>query len=108
MAEVFLVESDISLKMSNSAHGKKMIDFSNTKNGFERRTTFELFRALLVFVFMRSPIIGKFALSSARMALRLGLPVESILYDLVFSNFCGKRDLAQSVPIIEKLAKYKM
>ncbi len=81
------------------------LNFRDTETAFADKTTSELREKYRLFKLMNSPILNEIATSSAQIALRLRLPVEWLIKNTIFEQFCGGEDIEECQPTIERLGK---
>lgn len=85
-----------------------MLNFQDTETAFADKTTSELREKYRLFKLMNSPILNEIATTSAKVALSLNLPVEWLIRNTVFEQFCGGETIEQCQPTVEKLARSKI
>ena len=85
-----------------------MIDFNNLKIAFVDKTNTDLNRAYFLFKGMSNPLFSKFLTSLSQFALKLKLPIKSIIKGTVYKQFCGGETIEQSQDTISKLWKSKI
>jgi proline dehydrogenase len=88
------------------AASQENISFDNTKNAFEYKSDKELKRARFLFSTMGYSSLVKLGTKITPWAIRVGLPVKSIIRDTIFSQFVGGETLEQTAAVAKKLANY--
>ncbi|MEZ5425618.1 MAG: proline dehydrogenase family protein [Pyrinomonadaceae bacterium] len=81
------------------------LDFQDTKTAFADKTDSELQEKYRLFWLMNSPLLNQIGTTSAQVALFLGLPVEWIIKNTIFEQFCGGENIGECQPTIEKLGR---
>jgi proline dehydrogenase len=82
-----------------------MLSFEDTKVAFSHKSDRELRKAHLIFRSIRYPWLVRFGSEAAKLALRLGLPVEGMVKASIFQQFCGGETIEGSEERIAKLAE---
>ncbi len=85
---------------------KPLISFDDTAKAFAHKTDQELRKAQLLFTSINNKTLTDIGTSMVKLALKLKLPVISILKNTIFAHFCGGEDLVSVRKTIEKLAKF--
>ena len=85
-----------------------MINFKNLKIAFSDKSNTDLNRAYFLFKGMSNPLFSKFLTGLSKLALKLHLPINSIIKATVYKQFCGGETIEQSQVTIEKLWKSKI
>ncbi len=80
-----------------------MLNFQDTKTAFADKTDAQLREKYRLFQLMNSPILNQIGTKSAQFALYLGLPVEWLIKNTIFEQFCGGENIEECQPTIEKL-----
>jgi proline dehydrogenase len=86
--------------MQNNNH---KLDFQDTETAFSDKTDAELREKYRMFKMMNSPILNGIGTTAANFALSIGLPVEWIIKNTVFEQFCGGETIEECDPTIDKL-----
>jgi proline dehydrogenase len=81
------------------------LNFQDTKTAFADKTTAELREKYRLFKLMNYPVLNGIATSSAQIALMLHLPVEWLIKNTIFEQFCGGENIEECQATIEKLVK---
>ena len=85
-----------------------MIDFKNLKIAFADKTNTDLNRAYFLFKGMSNPLFSKFLTGLSQIALKLHLPIKSIIKKTVYKHFCGGETIEESQATIDKLWESKI
>jgi proline dehydrogenase len=81
------------------------ISFDNTAVAFTYKSTAALRKANFIFTLVNHPWVSSMATAFVKFALKLGLPIKSIIRNTVFEHFCGGESIEKSEPVIQKLAE---
>jgi proline dehydrogenase len=84
------------------------ISFDDTAIAFASRTNEELRKARWMFRLMGNGAVVDIGSHLTRMALRIGLPVQSLVKQTIYSQFCGGETLEESVPVVDRLAEQEV
>lgn len=79
------------------------LDFQDTKTAFANKSDAELLEKYRMFKMMNSPILNGIGTNVAKFALTIGLPVEWIIKNTVFEQFCGGETIEECDTTIDKL-----
>lgn len=79
------------------------LNFQDTKTAFADKTNSELREKYRLFKMMNSPILNTIGTTSAKLALSIGLPVEWLIKNTIFEQFCGGETIEECGPTIDKL-----
>lgn len=85
---------------------KTNYSFDNTEVAFRYKSSKELKKAKLLFSMMGNPSIANVGVKLTPWALKVGLPVKSIVRATIFSQFIGGETLEETIPVAQKLGKY--
>ena len=85
-----------------------MIDFNNLKVAFNDKSNNDLKRAYFLFKCMSNPLFSKLLTSLSKFALKLHLPIKSIIKATVYKQFCGGETIEKSQFTIDKLWESKI
>ena len=77
--------------------------FNNTEQAFSLKTNFELLRAKFLFKIIQNKFLVKISTAMTNIALKLNLPVNSIIKLVVFNHFCGGTSENDCNAIIKKM-----
>lgn len=78
------------------------VDFDNTENAFQHKSTAELKKARLLFKSFDFPILLKVGPGMAKLAVMLGM--KGLIKNTIFAQFCGGETIEESKKAIENLA----
>ncbi|QYO65646.1 proline dehydrogenase family protein [Leptolyngbya sp. 7M] len=81
------------------------LDFQDTATAFADRTDRELKEKYRMFRLMNSPVLNGLGTGMAKFALSLGLPVEGLIKNTVYEQFCGGETIEECQPVIERLGR---
>lgn len=84
------------------------ISFDNTEFAFEHKTTAELKKARFLFSAMAKPWLVQPGIRIIPWAVRVGLPVKTILRNTIFAQFVGGESLEETNIVTGKLNKYNV
>ncbi len=84
------------------------LNFQDTKTAFADKTDSQLREKYRLFKLMNSPVLNEISTKSAQIALYLGLPVEWLIKNTIFEQFCGGENIEECQPTIEKLGASKI
>jgi proline dehydrogenase len=83
-----------------------MISFENTEIAFHSKSNKDLKRAYWLFQIIASPTFVKFGKIATNIALKLRLPINSIVKYTIFRQFCGGEGIAECDSVIKKMGEY--
>lgn len=83
-----------------------IISFDNTENAFEYKSDKELKKADFLFSSMGYSSLVKLGTQITPWAIRIGLPVNGIIRNTIFSQFVGGETLEETAVVAKKLANY--
>lgn len=81
-----------------------MIDtkiFNDTKNAFILKTDKDLKRSLFIFSLMNIPFFVPISTVLTQFALKIKLPIESIIRATIFKQFCGGETQEECMPLVK-------
>ncbi len=81
------------------------LDFQDTATAFADKSDSELKQKYRMFKLMNSPTLNGLGTGMAKFALSIGLPVEGLIKNTVFDQFCGGETIEECEPTIEKLGR---
>ncbi|NNE67357.1 MAG: proline dehydrogenase [Pyrinomonadaceae bacterium] len=84
------------------------LDFGDTETAFADKSNSELREKHRLFRMMNSPVLNELGTRSATFALSLGLPVEWLIKNTVFEQFCGGETIQECQPTVDRLGHYKI
>jgi proline dehydrogenase len=79
------------------------LNFKNTAIAFHSKSDLELRKSYWLFRLLGFPWLVKLGAALVRVALRLHLPVESLVKSTLFGQFCGGENIPTCRPTIERL-----
>ena len=85
-----------------------MIDFNNLKIAFADKSNTDLNRAYFLFRGMSNRLFSKLLTGLTKFALKLHLPIKSIIKITVYKQFCGGETIEKSQVTIDKLWESKI
>src|SRR6185436_14284009 len=81
------------------------LDFRDTATAFADKTDTELREKYRLFKLLNSPFLNAVGTRVAKFALSLGLPVEGLIKETIFEQFCGGETIEECETSIEKLSQ---
>lgn len=85
-----------------------MIDFSNTEIAFLYKKNSELKKAFMLFKLIEKPFISNFLTSVSLFFMRIHFPIHWLIKPIMFSHFCGGKNIPEAIETVEHLAKFKV
>ena len=85
-----------------------MISFDNTEVAFHYKTNRDLNRSYFLFKVLSYPSLVKLTNFTLKSALNLGIPINFIVKPTVYKQFVGGTTIAECVPVVRLLEKYKV
>jgi proline dehydrogenase len=82
------------------------LSFDNTAIAFEAKTNKALKKADFLFSSMGKPWLVKLGAALTPVAFKLRLPVEGLIKNTIFSQFCGGENLPEAAQTAQSLVKY--
>jgi proline dehydrogenase len=79
------------------------LDFRDTATAFADKSDAELREKYRLFKLLNSPFLNAVGTRVARFALSLGLPVEGLIKQTIFDQFCGGETIQECEPVVRKL-----
>ena len=83
--------------------GDFKLDFGDTKTAFADKSDTELNDKYRLFRMLNSPVLNEIGTRTATFALSLGLPVEWIIKNTIFEQFCGGETIEECQPTVDRL-----
>ena len=77
--------------------------FNDTETAFKLKSESELNRAIFLFEMIDRPLLVKAGTAMTNLALKVHLPVESLIKKTIFNQFCGGVTEKDCLPTIEKM-----
>jgi proline dehydrogenase len=84
------------------------LDFRDTATAFADKSDAELREKYRVFKLLNSPFLNAVGTRVATFALSLGLPVEGLIKETIFEQFCGGETIAECEPVVERLGRSRI
>lgn len=84
------------------------VSFDDTAVAFAGKDDQELQKSAWLFRIMSNAAIVDIGSHITKLALQIGLPVQSILKATIYEHFCGGEDLTETIPTVEALAIHKV
>lgn len=85
-----------------------MINLEDTSAAFAYKSKWELKKAFYLFSVLKYPFLVKFGSAFTRVALKLRLPIQSIVKKTIFNQFCGGENINDCKNRISQLADYRV
>ena len=82
-----------------------MLSFDDTAVAFAGKDDDALQKSAWLFRIMSNAAVVDIGAHITKLALQIGLPVQSILKSTIYEHFCGGEDLEETVPMVVALAK---
>ena len=82
--------------------------FNNTATAFRLKSDLELKRAILLFSVMGKPFLIKPGIALTKFALKAKLPVQPLIKNTIFDQFCGGTSIDDCRPIIREMDDVNM
>ncbi|MEP7149857.1 MAG: proline dehydrogenase family protein [Acidobacteriota bacterium] len=79
------------------------LDFRDTETAFADKSDAELREKYRLFKMLNSPFLNAIGTRAAKLALYLGLPVEGLIKETIFEQFCGGETIRECEPVIDRL-----
>ena len=86
--------------------GDGIVSFDNTEIAFKSKSDEELNRAWWLFRLMHNSLLAKFGPKLTRFAIRIGLPVTSLIKSTIFRHFCGGETIKECESVISELSEF--
>ena len=80
--------------------------FDNTEIAFRYKSNRDLNQAHFLFSFMNSSQLTKLGIGFTSWAMKIGLPINGIIKQTIFKQFCGGENLSEAALTAQLLAKY--
>lgn len=82
--------------------------YDDTAVAFEYKSDAALRKANFIFSVVNHPWVSAAATSLVKLALKMHLPVETLIRKTAFEHFCGGESIERSRPVIDQLARYNV
>lgn len=86
-------------------HGGEQLSFENTQIAFKHTSNADLDRAWWLFKIINNNFLVKIGPPVTNLALKLHLPIKSLIRATIFKQFCGGETIAECDDTIKNLAK---
>ena len=83
-------------------------DLEDTKTAFSYKSDNELKHSQLLFKGMSKPILVNIGSKATLWALKLHLPIDTILKKAVYNHFCGGNSITEVKKVVEKFEEYEI
>ena len=84
------------------------LSFDNTEVAFATKNNHQLRRSYWLFKLMHNNALVNIGIGLTRTALKLNLPIRSLVKATIYPQFCGGETLEESLSDVEGLAKYNV
>ena len=84
------------------------LDFRDTATAFAGKSDAELREKYRLFKLLNSPFLNAVGTRMAKFALSVGLPVQGLIKETIFEQFCGGETISESEPVINLLARARI
>jgi proline dehydrogenase len=84
------------------------LNFHDTATAFAEKSDAELKQKYWMFKMMNSPFLVDFGTTSTEIAVFIGLPIQGIIKQTIFKQFCGGETIEECEPTIEELWKARI
>jgi len=85
-----------------------LVSFDDTAVAFAGKDDQELQKSAWLFRIMSNAAIVDIGSHITKLALQIGLPVQSILKATIYEHFCGGENLSETIPTVESLAAHQV
>jgi proline dehydrogenase len=82
------------------------LSFDNTEIAFRYRSNKDLKRAHFLFSSMGSPALTKIGIFFTKLAINWHLPIQGIIKNTIYKQFCGGETIEETAIVANKLAEY--
>ena len=84
------------------------LDFRDTATAFADKSDAELREKYRIFRMLNSPFLNAVGTRVAKFALSLGLPVEGLIKETIFEQFCGGETIEECEATVKKLVRARI
>ena len=84
------------------------LDFRDTATAFTDKSDADLREKYRLFRMLNSPFLNAIGTRAATFALSLGLPVQGLIKETIFEQFCGGETIAECEPVVDKLGNARI
>src|SRR6185436_20503989 len=81
------------------------LDFRDTATAFADKTDTELREKYRLFKLLNSPFLNAIGTRVTKFALSLGLPVEGLIKETIFEQFCGGETIRECAGVVNRLSR---
>lgn len=85
-----------------------MLDFNDTKTAFVLKTDAQLRKAYWLFKLVASKSLVGLGKKASSLAIKLGLPIRTVVKETVYDQFVGGETIEECEPILQKLHQHKV
>ncbi len=104
--QIKMRESELPILENNVKFVKDTLSFDNTEIAFAYKSDKELKRSFLLFKVINQNLLVKIGPKLALLALKLRLPIESLIKESLFKQFCGGETIDESMNTIKLLGQF--
>lgn len=94
--------------MSHKTQQLCELSFENTEIAFRGKSDSDLNKAYWLFKLLSSNFLTRIGRPVTDLALKVGLPIKSLIRSTIFSHFCGGETIKGCIPAIERLADQRV
>lgn len=108
-ANIYAAQQSIRLYICNNFLKDNCVmlpEFDNTEIAFKYRTNKELKQARFLFASMGSPALTTIGIAFTKLAMSLKLPINGIIKNTIFKQFCGGENLEEAAETAAMLNDY--
>lgn len=84
---------------------KEDVSFDNTGKAFSAKSDIQLKRSLWLFKLMQNPTLVSLFSKLTLFAIKIGLPIKSLIKATIFRQFCGGENIKETTDIVNQLQK---
>src|SRR5690606_8856833 len=86
----------------------EQLDFNNTEIAFRNKSDMDLEKAYWLFKLVSSNTLIKICTPLTNFGLRIGLPLELIIRNTIYKQFCGGESIEDCEPAMKELKRSKV
>lgn len=94
--------------MNDILEQAQVVSFDDTKKAFSGKDDKQLNKTSWLFKLMGNPRLVNFGSKLTLFAIKIGLPIGSLIKATIFKQFCGGENLDESKKVVEELQKSKI
>lgn len=83
-----------------------MSRFDNTEIAFKYRSDKDIRLSHFLFKSMNSPLLTRMGIAATRVVIKTGLPINKLIKNTIFRQFCGGESLEEAAQTAENLGQY--